>query len=599
MWRLLLLCGWVGLCLGGIGILMAAGPPAPSHTPNSHAALAAAWLSAMADVHIQQLKDKGAKEAETTFEYVSQKYLWDYRFISFYAVEDEEELVYTKRETWFVLAGNRAGSFQTPLEVPGSQGRLYYLRLSDYALNAGAWEAIVNRSPFFREPEVEHRHAEFLRRALGTAGDKDFSIGFAVYGPWLVRDAAETHKSPTYYDIQFAERRYVPITNVRWEDAKPAGKEEEKPKRTRKASKIIDHPGGDLVYPSGKVVRNVEAGRYRMEYDEEIPEEKKEESKEEFVPPRKGVPRFKFVDFPKTEAELLEATGADVAIKQIEAIVKNGVIFPNQFGSLKNRNEVDRGAIIAHSQSGVSFRNRFVWVFPIISGKFWKTFDVKDGSGKRNIVNQLFNFVYDASEVIWNNPNGSQGYMLFDGKGNRVEFADPEVVKDEPTAYRPYIRTPESCHNCHDQGINVPNNIIAKITLDARSRIDIKSREQDYKDILRKRLDTFFLTTLGRDIKHGQEIYTDFIKRSTNYTTLEQGKQYRMVLKKYRQDVTLEVAARERGMSKAEFLNIARFSPNYDLNAVVKWTPVPRETWDGESYREHVLLEDALKKKKR
>lgn len=575
-----------------------AGPPSSNASPNDHAKMAASWLSVMADDVRKQLQGKGIKDDELTYEYIAQKYLYDIRFISFYAIDNDTELAYTIRETWFVMASaSRASSFKPPREVPGSQGRLFYFKLDDYAWNAGAWEAVVNRAPFFREPDIEHRHAEFLRRTLGTIGDKDFSIGFAVYGPWLVKDTSETQRSSTYYDLLFAQNRFVEEASAATVSTPsvPTSSTEASKTERKKVKKTTYWPGGTDPR-DGKYYA---PGNYTEEVFEDVPVESKPLIKQDEVKatPRKGVKRFKFIDFPKTEVDLLKGIGADVAVKQIEAVVKNGVIFPNKLGSLVNRLEVDRGAIVAHAQSGVSYRNRFVWVFPIISGKFWKTFDVKDASGARNIVNRLFEFDYDASEVIWNNPNGSQAYMLFDGKGNRVEFADPDIVKEEPGAYRNVIRTPESCHNCHDQGINVPRNVIEKITLDMGARIDIKSREKDYKEILNDRLKAFFLTRLGREIKQSQEVYKDFVKECTSYDSLEQSKQYRMVLRKYRADVTLEVAARERGLDLKKLLDIARYSPNYDLNALIKGTAIPRETWDAESYREHVLLEDALRKK--
>jgi hypothetical protein len=90
-----------------------AGPPSPSASPNDHAKMAASWLSVMADDVRKQLQGKGVKDDELTYEYIAQKYLYDIRFVSFYAIDNDTELAYTIRETWFVIASaSRASSFR-------------------------------------------------------------------------------------------------------------------------------------------------------------------------------------------------------------------------------------------------------------------------------------------------------------------------------------------------------------------------------------------------------------------------------------------------------------------------------------------------------
>jgi len=68
--------------------------------------------------------------------------------------------------------------------------------------------------------------------------------------------------------------------------------------------------------------------------------------------------------------------------------------------------------------------------------------------------NSQANFTADAAETIWQLPNGLQGYALWDGVGNRVDFADPNVVIDTQTPLgNKVINNANSCSRCHNQGL--------------------------------------------------------------------------------------------------------------------------------------------------
>jgi hypothetical protein len=88
-----------------------------------------------------------------------------------------------------------------------------------------------------------------------------------------------------------------------------------------------------------------------------------------------------------------------------------------------------------------------------LSGKNTKdlfTFPLLLGTGG----NSQANYTQDASETIWQLPNGLQGYALWDGAGNRVDFADPNVVIDTQTPLgNKVINNANSCSRCHNQGL--------------------------------------------------------------------------------------------------------------------------------------------------
>ena len=63
-------------------------------------------------------------------------------------------------------------------------------------------------------------------------------------------------------------------------------------------------------------------------------------------------------------------------------------------------------------------------------------------------------FVHDGGEFIFHLPNGLQGYLLVDGKDNRIDQGPEEVVNDPlKTSGTPAIVNGLSCMACHAQGM--------------------------------------------------------------------------------------------------------------------------------------------------
>lgn len=97
--------------------------------------------------------------------------------------------------------------------------------------------------------------------------------------------------------------------------------------------------------------------------------------------------------------------------------------------------------------------------FPLLTGS---------GAGNGGIAS-IANFVFDASETIWLLPNGLQAYGLWDGVGNRVNFADPNIVIDTATPLgNKVINNANSCSRCHNGGtIPFQDQILASVTANA------------------------------------------------------------------------------------------------------------------------------------
>jgi len=102
--------------------------------------------------------------------------------------------------------------------------------------------------------------------------------------------------------------------------------------------------------------------------------------------------------------------------------------------------------------SGVSNNNRVVERHPMRSGAYWKSFDFRSSRGRENIFKDPIHLHPTGGEMIFNLPNGLQGYYVANGKGERLEAAPTEIVTDK-FAEDKAVRNGLSCIRCHDQGM--------------------------------------------------------------------------------------------------------------------------------------------------
>ena len=104
------------------------------------------------------------------------------------------------------------------------------------------------------------------------------------------------------------------------------------------------------------------------------------------------------------------------------------------------------------NNSGVSNNNRVVERHSSRYGAYWKSYDFAGNVGIQNIFTHPLNFTHDGGEVIFNLPNGLQGYYLVDGLGFRLDAAPINIVSN-PAASDPTVRNGLSCMGCHTEGM--------------------------------------------------------------------------------------------------------------------------------------------------
>lgn len=104
------------------------------------------------------------------------------------------------------------------------------------------------------------------------------------------------------------------------------------------------------------------------------------------------------------------------------------------------------------NDSGVSNHNRVVERHTSRYGAYWKSHDFAGSAGVQNIFTHPLSFERDGGEVIFNLPNGLQGYYVADGFGNRIDVAPTDIVSN-PAASDPAVRNGLSCIGCHTEGM--------------------------------------------------------------------------------------------------------------------------------------------------
>ena len=104
------------------------------------------------------------------------------------------------------------------------------------------------------------------------------------------------------------------------------------------------------------------------------------------------------------------------------------------------------------NNSGVSTNNRVVERHTSRYGAYWKSYDFAGSVGAQNIFTHPLNFTHDGGEVIFNLPNGLQGYYLVNASSFRLDEAPINIVSN-PAASDPTVRNGLSCIGCHTEGM--------------------------------------------------------------------------------------------------------------------------------------------------
>jgi len=155
-------------------------------------------------------------------------------------------------------------------------------------------------------------------------------------------------------------------------------------------------------------------------------------------------------------------------------------------------------------KSGVSDFNRIVERHRSPYGAYWKSYDFSSNKLQQDIFNlplgpvtlldedgeQIFEdnargdptaFEHAGGELIFNLPNGLQGYFLANKKGNRIFRAPLEIVRDRENPKTPVISNGISCIRCHTKGMRAFRDRAGELRLSIQGGIKIKGKI--FKDV--------------------------------------------------------------------------------------------------------------------
>jgi serine/threonine-protein kinase len=175
----------------------------------------------------------------------------------------------------------------------------------------------------------------------------------------------------------------------------------------------------------------------------------------------------------------------------------------------------------AFATSLVSKQNRVVDRHWSLYGAYWESYDFKPQSGDNERGN-VFKFPlgpkfegnpfaaqafeHDGGEIIFNLPNGLQGYMLTDNKGKRINEGPTDVVYDSlNTAGAVSVVNGLSCMACHKDGMRTFTDTMRsgqaagddsdkekKTSFDVRDKVQkLVPRKADMDLLVRRDTDTF------------------------------------------------------------------------------------------------------------
>src|SRR5262252_989291 len=262
------------------------------------------------------------------------------------------------------------------------------------------------------------------------------------------------------------------------------------------------------------------------------------------------------------------------------------LVFANEELAKKARSQFK--AVVV--QSMVARNNRTLVRSPTFTnGYYWASHDVLNSVNEKNFLVNFLNEKFDASEIIGTLPNGLQAYFVSDGKGNRLDFANPAVAIDN-TAVDRIVRTGRSCMICHSEGIKpIEDNIRLlnrKLTSLESVRLMVTDEEQAYQVV------DLFGSDLDKQIVKDQQIYHDAIGLTNGLHAPDNGKQFGIIWDAYQEwNLTKEVICRECVCTPQQLEQYIRLSNDPVILGLIKLPirPVRRDQFE-QSYGSFMLL---------
>ncbi len=291
----------------------------------------------------------------------------------------------------------------------------------------------------------------------------------------------------------------------------------------------IDHPGGDMKGPDGRVYPNRERGRYKVYFYEKVVTK---------ATGKTAVVSAPWLD-PALTASLILATGSQVPIVRADWFLvqtarqldrneeKTGAGYYD-FLQIKSRNDIlkltgldeevskriQREIAAIVQDSGVAINSRGIIRKGAQAGGVWFTLDVAGTKGDKNPLRVLNgDFKHEAEEVYFTLPNRLFGLAAVNAAdGTLQDFVPEKFASDSQSTNRDARVHPGlSCVRCHVEGLR-PIKDWAREFYSG----DVLLSSPDYARY--KRLKSLYLTPLEDDYEADQLVYAKALLRTTGLT---------------------------------------------------------------------------------
>jgi hypothetical protein len=577
-------------------------PPATIANPDLHIRAAAAYVATAED-----FKSPDGKLVKGHGAFITED-MCHIRFVSFWNVDEKYLPTVRCLFNWWIQQMSFNTHVELPKEVPGTSGRLLWLDLRDYKWNAAAWQAVTERERYICEPWVDHEQAEYLRRRLvaplSSKASKGREVaegagkvrtelilpaGTVVSGIQFLRDTLETDRTPSYYDLLFAEFRYKGVSVE-------GGAVERPTTAVVPANGSFWRDGGDgkayqlragESFPIGVRILQWKGNKW---HDYKVPEAVQRELPQ-------GKIESTFTNFPANLDDWEKAFGVD---KVREHMRERKIDL--DFGSI-----VDGGEDVPGKGSMVALRNRLLVTVVGPTGAHMETFDVLEASGIKDFSEAtIFGgkkfragrgavAKRDAGEILTYLPNGGQAALLIDANNNRVETAGNNIALDGgATGMDRRVRNAGSCVVCHaPSGGWIPPNDVIREGLEKGVRYKFKDREQENRF-------KGFIVDQSKRMKAYTEPYLDLVEKTTRkdskgkgWTGAQLAKEVEGFRRYYDQPLDLKTAAAEVGMPEADLAGLLVKMPFNRGQRLARGLVVPRRTWEVDLYPNVQILRQA------
>jgi hypothetical protein len=219
------------------------------------------------------------------------------------------------------------------------------------------------------------------------------------------------------------------------------------------------------------------------------------------------------------------------------------------------RLKLEQAASIA--QSTVALHNRGIMRQQAMTGGHWATLDFKTSTNRQNTARLLAGDTEppagDASEQYGVLPNRLFAYWLQDAKGDRQDFAPPDIASDgRSTSTDRRVHPMLSCVRCHQPGLQDLNDFARQLY---RGPLQLVS--PDYERL--KRLRQLYLSDLAAQVAEDNARFAAAVAATNGLTPIENSRLYAAFWEQYA-DVPVRpaLAAQELGVTEEHLVRRVR-----------------------------------------